>query len=71
VRAVYPAEFSKRFVYLLCRRDCISKYMKAVSKMVDAIIAATALTEGFTLVTRSVNDFKKILNLQLLNPFEL
>ena len=39
-------------------------------KLPDAIIAATALTESFTLVTRNTNDFKKIPKLALLNPFE-
>jgi len=39
-------------------------------KLPDAIIAATALTERFTLVTRNTNDFKKIPKLALLNPFE-
>ncbi|MCL2184453.1 MAG: type II toxin-antitoxin system VapC family toxin [Treponema sp.] len=39
-------------------------------KLPDAIIAATSITEGFTLVTRNINDFKKIPNLELLNPFD-
>ena len=39
-------------------------------KLPDAIIAATALTEGFTLVTRDTDDFKMIPNLELLNPFD-
>ena len=39
-------------------------------KLPDAIIAATALTEGFTLVTRNTGDFKKIPKLDILNPFE-
>ena len=39
-------------------------------KLPDVIIAATALTEGFTLVTRNTNDFKKIPKLDILNPFE-
>jgi predicted nucleic acid-binding protein len=36
----------------------------------DVIIAATALIEGFTLVTRNIDDFKNIPNLMLLNPWE-
>ena len=39
-------------------------------KLPDAIIAATALVEGFTLVTRNINDFKKIPTLILLNPWD-
>ena len=35
----------------------------------DAIIAATALVHGLTLVTRNVDDFKHIAGLKLTNPF--
>jgi len=38
-------------------------------KLPDAIIAATALIENFTLVTRNIDDYKNIPNLALLNPF--
>ena len=38
-------------------------------KLPDAIIAATAIIEGFTLVTRNTSDFRKIPNLDLLDPF--
>jgi predicted nucleic acid-binding protein len=40
-------------------------------KLPDAIIAATALTENFTLVTHNIDDFKNIPGLELLNPWEL
>ncbi|MDR1220966.1 MAG: PIN domain-containing protein [Treponema sp.] len=40
-------------------------------KLPDAIIAATALTENFALVTRNNDDFKNIAGLELLNPWEL
>jgi predicted nucleic acid-binding protein len=40
-------------------------------KLPDAIIAATALTENFALVTRNTGDFKSIADLELLNPWEL
>ena len=40
-------------------------------KLPDAIIAATALSEGFTLVTRNINDFSKIPDLILLNPWNI
>ena len=40
-------------------------------KIPDAIIAATALTENLYLVTRNVNDFKNIHNLELLNPWDI
>jgi predicted nucleic acid-binding protein len=34
----------------------------------DAMIAATALQHGFTVVTRNVHDFKR-LRVPVLNPF--
>jgi len=36
----------------------------------DAIIAATALVYGRTLVTRNIEDFRWIAELTLINPFE-
>ena len=39
-------------------------------KLPDAIIAATALTEDLTLVTRNIDDFRNIHDLSLLNPWE-
>lgn len=36
----------------------------------DAIIAATALVYGKTLVTRNIDDFQWIVDLTLINPFE-
>ena len=39
-------------------------------KLGDAIIAATALVYSLTLVTRNVDDFKKIVSLKILNPWE-
>ena len=39
-------------------------------KLPDAIIAATALVRGLTLITRNVSDFKGIPGLAVLNPHE-
>jgi toxin FitB len=39
-------------------------------KLADAVIAATALEYSFILVTRNTDDFRKILNIRLCNPFE-
>ena len=39
-------------------------------KLGDAIIAATAMVHSLTPVTRDVDDFKKIGNLTILNPWE-
>jgi toxin FitB len=36
----------------------------------DAIIARTALVNGLTLITRNTDDFRWIVQLELLNPFE-
>ncbi|KKU57528.1 MAG: Nucleotide binding protein [Parcubacteria group bacterium GW2011_GWA2_47_12] len=39
-------------------------------KLMDAVVAATALAINATLVTRNTRDFKKISELRILNPFE-
>ncbi len=39
-------------------------------KLGDAIIAATALAYGLTLITRNTKDFNDINGLNLLNPYE-
>ncbi|MBW4565412.1 MAG: type II toxin-antitoxin system VapC family toxin [Mojavia pulchra JT2-VF2] len=36
----------------------------------DAIIAGTALVHGLILITRNIDDFRWIAQLELLNPFE-
>ena len=38
-------------------------------KLPDAIIAATAMSEGLHLVTRNTSDFKNI-HVDLINPFD-
>jgi predicted nucleic acid-binding protein len=40
-------------------------------KLPDAIIAATAIANSLTLITRNTKDFETITGLSLLNPFEL
>jgi predicted nucleic acid-binding protein len=39
-------------------------------KLPDAIIAATAIIHNLTLVTRNTNDFKNIVGIELINPWE-
>ena len=39
-------------------------------KLPDAIIAATALVHGLTIVTRNVADFANIAGLRVLNPHD-
>lgn len=38
--------------------------------LADAIIAATAVIHRIPLITRNVSDFKGIIGLRLINPFE-
>ena len=40
-------------------------------KLPDAIIAATALTNNLTLLTRNMTDFRNIENLNVVNPHEI
>jgi predicted nucleic acid-binding protein len=40
-------------------------------KLPDAIIAATALINTFTLITRNAKDFKNIPGLEVINPYNL
>ena len=40
-------------------------------KLPDAIIAATALANNITLLSRNSKDFSKIADIQLINPFEV
>lgn len=40
-------------------------------KLPDAIIAATALVNEITLISRNAKDFNKIKGLYLINPFDL
>ena len=40
-------------------------------KLPDAIIAATAIVNNLTLLTRNVGDFKNIADLDLLDPWEV
>ncbi len=39
------------------------------TKLPDAIIAATALVNNLTLITRNIKDFEKIEELEVLNPY--
>jgi predicted nucleic acid-binding protein len=40
-------------------------------KLADAVIAATALFNDFSLVTRNIDDFKMLDELSVVNPFDL
>ncbi len=39
-------------------------------RLADALIAACALTESYTLVTRNLKDFRRIDGLSVFNPFD-
>ena len=55
--------------------DVINKTIevrKAVKlKITDAIIAATAVLQGWELVTRNVSDFNNVRSLNLVDPFDI
>jgi hypothetical protein len=55
--------------------DIVSKTIqirqKQKIKLPDAVIAATALCNGFTLVSRNTKDFKNIEGLEVVNPYEV
>jgi predicted nucleic acid-binding protein len=40
-------------------------------KLPDAIIAATAITNDLTLITRNIADFKKVTDLELIDPYKV
>jgi predicted nucleic acid-binding protein len=40
-------------------------------KLPDAIIAATALVYGLTVISRNITDFKSINGITCINPWEL
>ncbi len=46
------------------------KRIRRTPQILDALIAATALTHNLVMVTRNVEDFS-IFNLKIINPFEL
>lgn len=50
---------------------CITLRKKYKTKLPDAIIAATALVSGFSLLTRNISDFKNIKDLKVVNPYSL
>jgi predicted nucleic acid-binding protein len=48
--------------------NCIEIRKKTKTKLPDAIIAATAITHGLSLITRNTNDFLRLKGLKLINP---
>ena len=52
-------------------RKTIYIRQKQKIKLPDAVIAATALCNGFTLVSRNTKDFKSIKGLHVVDPYSL
>ena len=51
--------------------NCIKLRKGKKVKTPDAIIAATAITYSYTLITNNVKDFENIKDLKIINPFSL
>ena len=52
-------------------RETIHLRKKFKIGLADAIIAATAISHNFVLITKNTKDFKKINHLKILDPIEL
>lgn len=50
---------------------CVNIRRNKKVKTPDAIIAATALAHGFTLITNNEKDFNNINGLKIVNPFKV
>ncbi len=50
---------------------CIALRKAQPIKLPDAIIAATALSLGYSLITNNEKDFANIKNLKIINPYKL
>jgi hypothetical protein len=65
-REMYPTEY-------LIDDDIAEKTIelkrRVKIKLADAVIAATALVNNFKLVTRNVDDYKAVKELEIFNPF--
>ena len=51
--------------------NCIKLRKGKRIKTPDAIIAATAITYGYTLITNNAKDFENIKSLKIMNPFNI
>ncbi len=52
-------------------RECVNLRRRRKIKTPDAIIAATALANGFTIITNNEKDFANIKGLKIINPYKL
>ena len=51
--------------------ECVKIRRSKKIKTPDAIIAATALANGFTIITNNEKDFENISGLKIVNPYKL
>src|SRR3989339_1932065 len=58
------------YVNSIIEHNTIELKQKYKIAIPDAVLAATALVNNFTLVTRNEKDFSKIKNLRIYNPFK-
>lgn len=52
-------------------RECVNLRRRRKIKTPDALIAATALANGFTIITNNEKDFANIKGLKIINPYKL
>ncbi len=50
---------------------CVNIRRNRKIKTPDAIIAATAISQGFTLITNNEKDFRNINGIKIVNPFKV
>ncbi len=50
---------------------CVHIRRSKKDKTPDAIIAATAIVNGLTIITRNTKDFDKIEGIEVLNPYDI
>ena len=50
---------------------CVSIRRNRKTKTPDAIIAATAISHGYTLITNNEKDFVNITGLKIINPYKI
>jgi toxin FitB len=70
--AIFEDWFSVLFVHAVTSpilRQAAALRRQQRMKLGDSIVAATALLTDAVLVTRNVDDFKHILEIELINPF--
>lgn len=65
IKEAYVLELDSEIKQLTARIRRINR-----TKLPDAIIAATAISNNLTLLTRNVKDFKNVKGLSIINPHE-